>query len=166
MARILLLDRADVVARLRGLLTALGHEVIASDTDAYAALGLVKSSNAELMMISLNLPGGGAQLIDRLRSEPPTARTPIIALFDENWTGVEQDAVTRLLQNSADADTLKLVLDELLPRGPAAEKAPAPSPAFDGEDSPPALSREKGPAPMDLGAPSDDDLPPGETIEL
>src|ERR1700721_164755 len=116
MARILLIDTAQVIDRLRKQLVDLGHEVTAVDTDAYAALDQVKSSNAELMIIALNLPGGGAQLIGKLRTDASTARTPIIALFDDNWTGIQQDSLTRLLQKPTDTDALKCVLDELLPQ--------------------------------------------------
>ena len=164
MARILLLDKANVIDRLQRQLTALGHEVIAADTDAYAALVHVKSANAELMMIDLNLPGGGAQLIIRLHAEPTTARTPIIALFEGNWTGVAQDSLTRLLQKPTDTDTLKCVLDELLPRQPPPKEPAAANPETAEDVLPP--SHSYAPAPMDMGAPSDDDLPPGEILEL
>lgn len=162
MARILVLDKADVIDRLKAQLGPFGHEVISADTDAYAALAHVSGANAELMIIGLNLPGGGAQLIEKLRSDPATARIPIIALFDDDWSGIEPGALTRLLQKPTDSDTLKLLLDELLPRRPP----PKPPAAADDEGSEPPPPAPKDSKPMDMGSPSDEDLPPGEVLEL
>ncbi|MFI5347709.1 MAG: hypothetical protein ACHQ51_15145 [Elusimicrobiota bacterium] len=168
MARILLLDKANIIERVRTQLASFGHEVIAADTDAYEALGLVMSTQADLMIIALDLPGGGAQLIDKLRSDTGTSRTPIIVLFGDNWTGIKPDEKTRLLQKPTDPDTLKLLLDELLALNPRPKAAAAPEPMMEMEDSLPPLGPPPGgkPPPMDMGAPSDDDIAPGETLEL
>jgi CheY-like chemotaxis protein len=168
MARILVLDKANVIERVRGQLTSFGHQVFAADTDAYAALSEVANANADLMIIALDLQGGGVQLIDRLRTDPATKQTPIIVLFSDNWTGIKPDNITRLLQKPTDPDTLKFLLDELLALAPRKAPAAAPEMMPEMEDSLPPLGPPLGnkPPPMDMGAPNDDDLPPGETLEL
>ena len=175
MAKILILDNGPAGDRLLRQLALMGHTVVALQADAYSAQGLAARERADLIMMAVNLAGGGgAQVLPRVRADALTARTPVIILFGDSDTtdGILLDSYTRLLQKPTDFDTMKLLFNELLSRpSPEAKPRAAPEPEPDADafgglaplGPPPQSGRS---VPMDMGAPSDDDLPPGETIEL
>jgi DNA-binding response OmpR family regulator len=171
MGRILIIDDDQTAERLRVQVSALGHKV-AIASDAYTGLTAATREPSDLIMIGLNLPGGGgAKMLERLRGNTGTAATPVIFVFElrDGANAVSNDQRVRFLQKPTDADTLKVLVEELLPPPPApSAEAAAVEPDEDGswDVLPPAPSQPGRTMPMDMGAPSDDDITPGETIEL
>ena len=169
MGRILVLDCDKGVEIFCRQLRAMGHEV-ATAMDAYA--GMVAARECpDMIVVSLQLPGGdGMKMFERLRANTGTHSTPILITFDPSDSSAAacNDPLVRFLQKGADPDLVGMLVQELLPPVSA---PPASVPLESDENNfggsrPFPEARSGRPLPMDMGAPSDEDLPPGETIEL
>ncbi len=165
------MDVERTIESLRSQVVSLGHEALIA-SDAYTGFAVVTRERPDLIIMSLTLPGGSSlAMLERLRAGASTASTPVIILVNStDKTGnVPKDPLVRLLQKPTNAAALQALFSQLL------RPAPAPEPdsgSFGadmgglGDAGPlPPLSEPRA-MPMDMGAPTDDDLPPGETIEL
>ncbi len=167
MAKIVIADVDETtVASLTQVLGKSGHEVVTAD-DAYTAASVAHAHQAALVVVYHQIPSGGSlKAIEWMRAKSGTRKTPIIVLFAASAppVGVAEDALIRLLEKPVDLGKFRELLDEFVePSGPSS----GPSDEGDfGRSLPPLGHRPPPPLPMDMGAPSDDDLPPGETISL
>jgi DNA-binding response OmpR family regulator len=162
MGRILIIDDEQTASLLRAQLSDLGHEVVVAP-DAVTGLNAATHGTPGLVMLGWNMPGGGGQkLLERLRGNAGTASVPVIFLFGQSdrIAAVTNDPRVRLLQKPTDADTVKMLVEELLPTPAPAPVPPAAAPVEPVEAVPEA------PAKPFTGESSDDDLPPGEILEL
>ena len=160
MGRILIIDDEQTASLLRAQLSDLGHEVVVAP-DAVTGLNAATRGTPDLVLLGWNMPGGGGQkLLERLRGNAGTVSTPVIFLFgqSERIAAVTNDPRVRLLQKPTDADTVKMLVEELIPR-----PAPVPAAAAPAEPVKPVI---EAPAKPFTGESSDDDLPPGEILEL
>jgi len=80
-ARILIIeDNAANLDLMAYLLRAYGHTVI-SASDGETGITAAREARADLVLCDIQLPDiGGAEVMDRLRSDPATAGTPIVAV--------------------------------------------------------------------------------------
>jgi DNA-binding response OmpR family regulator len=169
MGRVLVIDVERSLEGTRTQLSALGHAVLIA-TDTYTGFTFASREHPDLIMVGLSLPGGGGvKMLERLRGNSITVSTPVVLLVDpsDKILDVPQDPLVRLLRKPTASNEMKAVIDELLP--PASEPD---APAFESDEGgfaapePFAPSSSPRPMPMDMGAPSDDELPPGEILEL
>jgi CheY-like chemotaxis protein len=172
MARVVIFDEPDSIERLRRQVEMLGHEVTGIAVEAYSVFAAVDQGRPDLIVLGMSLPGsGGVETLLRMRRDPRTAGKPLVALvLSTEWDEIiPKHALTRLLQKPTDLETMKFLFDELFQLAPPAAPPAAPAePELEADPlgPPPSYSKFGGSAAMDMGAPSDDDLPPGETIEL
>jgi CheY-like chemotaxis protein len=168
MGKILVVDDDQTVAGLRAQLRASGHE-IDSAPDAFTCLRVAAKARPDLILISVNLPGGGvAKLLERLRGDAGSPALPVVYLFGQ-WDKTDEfskDPHGRLLQKPANADALKALVEELVPASSGEGAAAGLDEDGFERGLPPAAAPLGRPVAMDMGAPSDDDITPGETIEL
>ena len=165
MGRILIIDDEQTAVLLRAQLSDLGHEVVVAP-DAITGLNAATRGSPDLILLGWNMPGGGGQkLLERLRGNAGTAKLPVIFLFGQadRIAAVTDDPRVRLLQKPTDADTVKMLVNELIPAPVPVEAPPAKPDAAVSEDPAPSPERAE---PMYTGEQSDDDLPPGEMLEL
>jgi CheY-like chemotaxis protein len=73
-------DNADYAATLAEVIVELGHEVRVAP-DAGEALRIARSYRPDLVLLDIGLPGvDGYELGRRLRAEPTTAKTTLVAV--------------------------------------------------------------------------------------
>ena len=148
MGKILVVDDVQAVAPLRTPLRELGHTIVTA-SDAYTGLGVAMRERPVLIMIALNLPGGGGlMMLERLRNNSGTAETPVIILFEAYDSVGEppKDDLVRMIQKPVEAQALKPLILELLslaPPPPAAAAEPASAP----DASAPSTAAAAPPAP-------------------
>lgn len=157
-------DRATLEF-LKPRLARFGHEVVTAD-DAYAAANSAESHGAALVVVANQIASGGsAKTLEWLRAKSLTQKTPVIVLSSifEPSADVEEGPLVRILEKPIDeAKFAELVNEFLGPTGPTRVAAPVE----EEDDEAPPPSKKPLPPPIDMGAPADDDLPPGDTISL
>lgn len=94
MKRILIVEdndlNRDVLSRL---LVARGYEVLAAE-DGLQALTLAQRHQPDLILMDLGLPGiDGWECVRRLRSDPSTRATPVVALTAHAMNGDREKAL-------------------------------------------------------------------------
>ena len=103
------------------LLTAAGHEVIGSETGEHA-LGLAREHRPDLVVLDVQLPGmDGYAVLDRLRADPETTQTLVVAVTAYAMVGDRAHALSAgfdgYLAKPIDpltfADTISAYLDKL-----------------------------------------------------
>src|SRR6266700_2656088 len=96
MARILVVDdEPDERFLLRRMFEREGYEVLDA-SDGAAALAIVRESPPDLILTDMMMPVmDGAELIRRLRCEPATAGTPILAASGASHLAGAADAVVQ-----------------------------------------------------------------------
>jgi diguanylate cyclase (GGDEF)-like protein len=93
--RILIADSSDDARRtLRAPLLAEGFEV-SEARDARQALELLHTQPHHVALVDLDLPGGGLDLIDALKTDPELARTSVVLLSDDLADGAAREALER-----------------------------------------------------------------------
>jgi DNA-binding response OmpR family regulator len=170
MAKIVVADLDSTThAALAPGLAARGHEIVPA-ADAYAAATAAELERAVLVVVSHQIPSGGSiKAIEWLRAKPVTKNTPAIILssiFDPS-IGVLEGPLIRILEKPIDLARFEAIVDEFLGKaGPARVAAADPIEEDAPLENPTPGGAPPRSAPMDMGAPSDDDLPTGDTIEL
>jgi DNA-binding NarL/FixJ family response regulator len=89
MQRLLLADDHPVVFRaIRAALPRAGYRIVAECQEAATTLEAVRALSPDLLILDLHLPGGGLNLLNRLRSVGSRLRVLILSADDERVSGL------------------------------------------------------------------------------
>jgi CheY-like chemotaxis protein len=105
-------DNDDNVYLLRMWLEMLGEYELLVAEDGTAGIAMAASEGPDVILMDLNLPGmDGWEATRRLKADPRTAHTPVIALTAHAMTGDREKA---LAAGCDDFDTKPVDFDRLL----------------------------------------------------
>lgn len=109
--RIFLVDDHDVVrAGMRAVLDR-DHEIVGEGADAASAVDGILATNPELVVLDVNLPGGGGSaVIEQVRRQRPDIK------FMALTVSTSRDDVVRMMEAGVDGYITKTTASEELPR--------------------------------------------------
>lgn len=170
MAKIVVADAdPETIPFFSEYLTKRGHQMLTSD-DAYAAATLAELQGSKLVIVAAQVAGGGCfKTLEWLRAKPLTRETALLVLtsiFEPSSAEITEGPLVRVMEKPLKPELLDALLNEFFPPPPP-QRVASPEPVEDdlAPLGPPPGAALK-PPPMDMGAPSDEELPAGDVIDL
>lgn len=114
-------DESDAAMLLEQRLAQNGLEAVIAH-DVIEGIELLRKEEPDLVILDLMLPaGGGATVLKSLRSDPKTARTPVIVLTASHSPGYKQkileEGVQAYMEKPYDGEELIAAIKGLLKKG-------------------------------------------------